>query len=631
MKYFLFSPKKLAIALFPFSIYLSAPTYSADLGNNLKINDSGSIGIGKGDMDQRKLNGNDSISIGTDSQIGYGTNSIAIGTKSNVTSSNSIAIGNNSLAKGTGGISLGDNTKQTGRGIAIGQNASQGKWRKYFPTESVVSTNSGVAIGDSSHAGDVATVALGSRAEANKAFTTAIGTNATAQGKSSTALGADSYSQSWGSVALGLESVASREKGQIGYLAADKMVGNESNLVAKMSSQSQDRLKEIDNKIAEYSKIVNPLANAYYSLSKEYDQKLQEVYDSKLEGKEYNDKINELRTKYQDEVVKRSAALNKTPEYAELKKLQDERAELFSTYVATKGAVSIGNETIMNKNGDVIQRASTRQLTNLAAGSQDTDAVNVAQLKDLQSVMEKEDTALNQKITDNKQAIDNNTTNINKNTNDITQLKENDIQLNNKIEENRKIIDNHSSQIDNNSNAIMENSQHIEKNKNAIIKNSQNIEKNTNEIAKNNQGIDQLKKDTNQKTQDLNNKIENNKEGIISNTKNINYLSEKIRNSYNDVSHLENKIKANEHYIRDVESEMRRGLASQAALNGLFQPYGVGKLNFTAAVGGYNSETAIAVGSGYRINNDVAVKAGIATNTGNFEGVTYNAGVNIEW
>ncbi len=196
MKYFLFSPKKLAIALFPFSIYLSAPTYSADLGNNLKINDSGSIGIGKGDMDQRKLNGNDSISIGTDSQIGYGTNSIAIGTKSNVTSSNSIAIGNNSLAKGTGGISLGDNTKQTGRGIAIGQNASQGKWRKYFPTESVVSTNSGVAIGDSSHAGDVATVALGSRAEANKAFTTAIGTNATAQGKSSTALGADSYSQS---------------------------------------------------------------------------------------------------------------------------------------------------------------------------------------------------------------------------------------------------------------------------------------------------------------------------------------------------------------------------------------------------------------------------------------------------
>ncbi|WP_204281133.1 YadA C-terminal domain-containing protein, partial [Proteus mirabilis] len=111
----------------------------------------------------------------------------------------------------------------------------------------------------------------------------------------------------------------------------------------------------------------------------------------------------------------------------------------------------------------------------------------------------------------------------------------------------------------------------------------------------------------------------------------INIIYDKIRNSYNDVSHLENKIKANEHYIRDVESEMRRGLASQAALNGLFQPYGVGKLNFTAAVGGYNSETAIAVGSGYRINNDVAVKAGIATNTGNFEGVTYNAGVNIEW
>ncbi|MDM3620936.1 hemagglutinin, partial [Proteus mirabilis] len=76
------------------------------------------------------------------------------------------------------------------------------------------------------------------------------------------------------------------------------------------------------------------------------------------------------------------------PEYAELQKLQAEKSGLLSTYISTKGAISIGNDTVTNENGDIIQHANTRQLTNLAACSKDTDAVNVAQLKHLQSVME---------------------------------------------------------------------------------------------------------------------------------------------------------------------------------------------------------------------------------------------------
>ncbi|EPL1663534.1 TPA: YadA-like family protein [Proteus mirabilis] len=628
-----FSPKKLIIALFPFSICLSAPIYSANLDENIKIagNDpvysKGTIAIGN-DVNNRRLNGKDSITIGTDSQIGYGSNTIALGTNSYVVGNNTIAIGNNALNKGSSAISFGDNAKVSGgSGIAIGKNASQGKWREKFPTESTVSVTGGIAIGDSSQTTDVASVALGNDAKANNAYTTAIGDKAIAQGKSSTALGSGANSQSWGSVALGLGSVANREKGDVGYLSAEKTVGNESSVTAKMSTQSQERLKDINSKINEYSKVVDPIANAYYSLRHEYDKKLQEVHDSDLQGQEYSKKINELRAQYQSEVVKRSAALNNTPEYAELQKFQAEKAGLLSTYISTKGAVSIGNDAVINENGEVIQHANTRQLTNLAAGSKDTDAVNVAQLKDLQSVMEGADNSLSQRITDIKTLtdehstlIENNKNSIIKNTNDISNLKNADLVLNDKINNNKKNIDKNSTLIENNKNSIIKNTNDISDLKNSNLVLNDKINDNKKNIDENSTAI---KNNTNS--------IVKNEQNITNNTNNINRISNEIINNTQRFNQLESKIISNEHYIRDVEKEMHRGLASQAALNGLFQPYGVGKFNLTAAVGGYNSETAIAVGSGYRINEDIAIKAGIATNTGNFEGITYNAGVNFEW
>ncbi len=75
---------------------------------------------------------------------------------------------------------------------------------------------------------------------------------------------------------------------------------------------------------------------------------------------------------------------------------------------------------------------------------------------------------------------------------------------------------------------------------------------------------------------------------------------------------------------------MQRNFASQAALTGLFQPYNIGKFNLSAAVGGYNSETAFAIGTGYRFNQNVAAKAGIAM-TPSSSSISYNAGVNFEW
>ncbi|VTX81432.1 YadA C-terminal domain-containing protein [Haemophilus haemolyticus] len=102
----------------------------------------------------------------------------------------------------------------------------------------------------------------------------------------------------------------------------------------------------------------------------------------------------------------------------------------------------------------------------------------------------------------------------------------------------------------------------------------------------------------------------------------INNLRTDVNTHTKRLDHLDNRV-------NKLDKDLKRGLAAQAALTGLFQPYTVGKANFTAAVGGYKSQTAVAIGTGYRYNQNIATKAGVAFTQGG--GVTYNAGVNFEW
>lgn len=133
--------------------------------------------------------------------------------------------------------------------------------------------------------------------------------------------------------------------------------------------------------------------------------------------------------------------------------------------------------------------------------------------------------------------------------------------------------------------------------------NIDNITANKQDIAVNKQDIKDTKSDLNTYKADTNQRL-----GKID----------------SDVSALNNRVK-------NVDNALKRGLAAQSALNGLFQPYSVGKFNASMALGGYDSKTAIAVGSGYRFNENFAAKSGLAFNTENAEGVSYNVGFNYEW
>ena len=94
---------------------------------------------------------------------------------------------------------------------------------------------------------------------------------------------------------------------------------------------------------------------------------------------------------------------------------------------------------------------------------------------------------------------------------------------------------------------------------------------------------------------------------------------------------MKNNFAAVNSRIDKLDDKMKKGFASQAALNGLFQPYSVGKFNITAAIGGYDSEQAMALGTGYRFNENFALKAGIASDLSCFDHVTYNLGANFEF
>ena len=168
--------------------------------------------------------------------------------------------------------------------------------------------------------------------------------------------------------------------------------------------------------------------------------------------------------------------------------------------------------------------------------------------------------------------------------------------------------------------ALIQNStqdKNITANKDAIAANKDAIDLGNRVNNVQNQQIGQLQSQN--VTQDKN--IAANKDAIAANT-------ETIAKNYTE---MKNNFTAVNQRIDDLDEEMKKGFASQAALAGLFQPYNVGKFNLSVALGGYESEQAMALGTGYRFNENFAMKAGIATDVGGFDHLTYNIGANFEW
>ena len=260
---------------------------------------------------------------------------------------------------------------------------------------------------------------------------------------------------------------------------------------------------------------------------------------------------------------------------------------------------------------------------------------------------------LDEDLAGTQDAVAENRKDIDKNASRITDTR------NKQVLQNAR-LDNHGERIDANKAAIATNVDKIATNKAAIATNADKIATNVDKIATNKAAIA-----TNA------DKIATNKAAIATNADKIATKADKnsvysksetdekfalkadnsvVRAQATDISNLRTDVNAHkvdidklrtdvnvhtkrldhlDNRVNKLDKDLKRGLAAQAALTGLFQPYTVGKANFTAAVGGYKSQTAVAVGTGYRYNQNIATKAGVAFTQGG--GVTYNAGVNFEW
>ena len=248
---------------------------------------------------------------------------VAIGGESSSTADNSIAIGRKSSATGENGIAIGTFTTSKGaNGVAVGTNGTTAELGGVAVGQAAKSTaENSVAVGMNVTAAGTKSVALGGSATANDEGTIAIGSYGTtatkASGNRALAIGTATTAQGLESIALGSR-VSSTSQHSIA-------IGTGSNASAIRSiSIGADSRASVEGGVALGRDSVADVAGG-------------------VNNKGYNPNTN------------------RTDVYSGLNG---------NVLTSTTGAVSIGNGSTV-----------TRQLTGLAAGTRDTDAVNVAQLK----------------------------------------------------------------------------------------------------------------------------------------------------------------------------------------------------------------------------------------------------------
>ena len=290
--------------------------------------------------------------------------------------SNTYVYGNNNIVQR--GIAIGRENVITDSGLNSTGDIAIGTRNKNYGTRSI-------NIGISTLTNGTDSIAVGFSAKAPKTSAIAIGGYSQANNTGSIAFGRSAVANADGAIALGHYSLADRSAGSIGYFStlgsteraaiAEKLgkTAEYNQLVATIDSYSDLVAKETQyyTYINERQKNVDLLTTEKENLNKNAEGS--EAYNASLAKiKEYQKLIDE---NIAGEVSLRSTISTDNPEYVKLTQARTDLNNLFSAYMSTASAVSVGNP----------EKGIYRQITGVAAGSEDTDAVNVAQLKDMGS------------------------------------------------------------------------------------------------------------------------------------------------------------------------------------------------------------------------------------------------------
>ena len=281
-----------------------------------------------------------------------GTSASAMGVYTNATGAGSFAAGYNNNAKGQNSVAIGSentshvadtvtlgqfNNAKTMGGISIGKNNLTDSSNDGRNAANTRDENSQIAIGRDNVATHLDTIAIGRETTASGSGSTVVGARAEASGDNSIAIGQSGkgspkvIASGVNSIAIGMQSQATGEAA-IAEGAGSRAGGKYGVALGRTTKANAEAATALGN--AAEANIANGVALGSSSVTTT-DKGVKGYNPSDVHTRHYTNLANNVRT-------------------------------------ATTAAVSIGNGSTL-----------TRQLTGLAAGTADTDAVNVAQLKNV--------------------------------------------------------------------------------------------------------------------------------------------------------------------------------------------------------------------------------------------------------
>ena len=331
----------------------SSGEYAAALGFQTKATANYATAIGSGARGYAE----DSQAIGREAETSAGaTRAIAIGTLSKSSGNYATSVGSSAEATAERAIAVGyKSTAKAQSAISVGNLANADH------TDSIAVGNGSAATGDqaiatgsNATATKIGSIAMGKNVAASGDYSTAIGNKAKASGANSIAFGSSIDNTTTGtvasgdnSIAIGMKSTASGD-GAVAHGVGSQSTGDHSVAVGRLSkAKGAESLALGDEAEATVDKsvAVGYKANAT-------------IVNGVALGSESKTTVDAGQVGY-------NPAAGRTNKYDNLTNNTD------NVLTSNRAAIAIGDD----------DAHITRQLTGLAAGTKDTDAVNVAQLR----------------------------------------------------------------------------------------------------------------------------------------------------------------------------------------------------------------------------------------------------------
>lgn len=310
-------------------------------------------------------------------------NAIAIGKEAYVGAGRGIAIGLKTKATGIASTALGAKAEALGESdTAIGNQAHANGWgASAFGTIAKADGLNATAIGNDARSQNTYAVALGSDAIATAVGSTSLGTNTQADGRMSTSLGYNVQTSGLHGISIGTNTVRNANANNDANAGGDYAISMGSDTHAR-NTDSIAIGRQADSTSAggiaigaeSFVEIQGGVALGNQAIANRYSLK--------------------------DVSVTNKVSASENEVYGAEKSSATDKTSIAGTVKGNYGAVSVGNDD------------GTRQITNVAAGSEDSDAVNVAQLRSVE----------NDIGATVKEYTDGYTTIINKHTNQINDL-----------------------------------------------------------------------------------------------------------------------------------------------------------------------------------------------------------------